>query len=86
MPRSQRVSSMDNQPSRMRRRDPSARVELPGQMLTADDVADLLRVTRRHVYSLVDRGVLRCHKIGRLLRFSPEDLAACLESARESTW
>jgi excisionase family DNA binding protein len=44
-------------------------------MLTAQDVADVLRVPRRTVYSFIDQGLLPCRRVGsRLLRFTEEDL------------
>lgn len=55
--------------------DPS---ELP-YLLRAEEVAGLLRVTRKAVYSMVDRGELPgVTKIGRRVRFQRDALLAWL--------
>jgi len=61
-----------------------AELRLSSRLLTADDMADMLSVPRRTVYSLVDQGHLRALRVGsRLLRFHPADVAEFLERARE---
>lgn len=57
----------------------SAEAELP-LVLTATEVAAFLRIPRRTVYLLVDRGSLRAFRLGsRLLRFARADVLAALE-------
>lgn len=56
-------------------------------LLTADEVADRLRLSRRHVYEMARRGELRTVKLGRkILRFFPADLDRYLkEKADENS-
>lgn len=42
--------------------------------LTIEDVASLAHCSIRHVHEEKKRGVLRCHKMGRRLVFSEEDV------------
>ena len=56
--------------------------ELP-YLLCADEVATLLRVSRKAVYCMVDRGEIPgVTKIGRRIRFHRDDLLAWLEDQR----
>jgi excisionase family DNA binding protein len=58
-------------------------VPLDQQLLTADEVADLLRLPVSTIYDLARTGRLPHLKIGRALRFSQRDLEAYLaESCR----
>jgi excisionase family DNA binding protein len=50
--------------------------------LTLDDVAARWGVSPRTVQRLVRRGALRCLRIGRQMRFRPEDIAAYEKGAR----
>jgi len=52
----------------------------PAMLLTPPEVADLLRVKLPRVYEAVKDRRLRAIKIGRLLRFRPQDVNAFLES------
>ena len=45
---------------------------MAGQIMTADQVADLLQISRDMVYQLANRGELRGRKVGRIWRFSSE--------------
>ncbi|MFO7564943.1 MAG: helix-turn-helix domain-containing protein [Enhygromyxa sp.] len=61
--------------------DPSA---LP-YLLCADEVASLLRVTRKAVYCMVDRGQLPgVTRIGRRVRFHRDSLLRWLESQKRA--
>lgn len=51
------------------------------KMLTGSDVCDMLQVSRAFLAKLVRGGKLRSHKIGRLRRFSPEDVLAHLNES-----
>jgi excisionase family DNA binding protein len=48
-------------------------------LLTAKETADVLKVTVRTVYNLLERGELRGVKVGRVWRFSEDELKAYLE-------
>jgi excisionase family DNA binding protein len=53
-----------------------------GKLLTAEEVAERLRVRTRHVYEPVKKGELVGLRIGRYLRFDPADLPAYTEGQR----
>ena len=53
-------------------------------LLTIDDVADQLAASTRHVRRLIARGELPAHRIGRLVRVSPDDLARFLAASRHA--
>lgn len=58
------------------------RASLP-LMLKADEVAELLRTTRKAVYAMVERGVLPgVTRIGRRLLFHRDDLLRWLDRNR----
>ncbi|PRP90662.1 Helix-turn-helix domain protein [Enhygromyxa salina] len=60
--------------------DPSA---LP-YLLCADEVANLLRITRKAVYCMVDRGQLPgVTKIGRRVRFHRDSILTWLERQQQ---
>jgi excisionase family DNA binding protein len=50
--------------------------------LTVEDVAARWEVSIRTVRRLVDRGELKCLRIGRQMRFTAEDLAAYERAVR----
>ena len=47
-------------------------MNVPCQIMTADQVAELLQISRDMVYQLATRGELRGRKVGRIWRFSRE--------------
>ncbi len=49
---------------------------------TVPDVAAYLRMSRKHVYRLVELGELPHIKIGRCVRFDPADIATWLDGLR----
>lgn len=52
-------------------------------LLTADDIADLLRVSRKAVYNMVDRGEIpHVLRIGKRLRFHRDDVLLWLDESR----
>jgi excisionase family DNA binding protein len=51
------------------------------RLLTPDDVAERLQVSRRTIQRLVASGQLRPNYIGRLPRFTERELAAYLAAA-----
>lgn len=50
--------------------------------LTAQDVADILRIAKNTVYELVKRGELRCYRVGSKFRFDRADVDAYKAAAR----
>lgn len=53
-----------------------------GSLLSVEQVADFLSVSRLTVYRLIERRVLPVYRVARRLRFDPGDLARYLRSAR----
>ncbi len=54
------------------------------KMLTGSDVCDMLQVSKTFLNRLVRDGKLRSYKIGRLRRFSLEDVLAHLSESAEA--
>jgi excisionase family DNA binding protein len=52
------------------------RVLLPEKLLSVREVAARLGGCRATVYSMVERGELRCVRVSNVVRFNPSDLAA----------
>lgn len=50
--------------------------------LTAQEVADILKIAKNTVYELVKRGELNSYKIGRGLRFSLEDVESYISNSK----
>lgn len=55
---------------------------LPRELMTVEEVAELLKVSRAGVYRWVETGRLKALRVGSLLRFTPEDLRAFIEAGR----
>lgn len=56
-------------------------------LLTIEQAAEQLQVSRSILYSLIDRGKLACHRVGigrGTIRIAPSDLEAYLESCRHA--
>jgi putative molybdopterin biosynthesis protein len=53
--------------------------------LTAQDVADLLRIAKNTVYELVKRGELNHYKVGRKMRFTQSDVDIYIANSRVGT-
>jgi len=51
-------------------------------LFTAAELADFLRIPKRAVYDLARRGTITYYRIGRQLRFEPEDVLATLKVER----
>jgi len=51
-------------------------------LLTLEEVAQVLRVSKTSVYRIVERRELLCCRVGRNLRFTREDVAAYLRARR----
>jgi excisionase family DNA binding protein len=54
-------------------------------VLTLDEVAIALRVSRRYVEHLVEEGRIRTFKIGRCTRVAPDDLQEFIRACREES-
>lgn len=59
----------------------TASTSLP-QLLTMDQLAERLGVTRRHVRRLVDERRVPFLRIGRFIRFDPSEIADWLDANR----
>jgi excisionase family DNA binding protein len=57
-------------------------VPLARDLLTPDEVAELLRVSKTSVYRLVERRAIRFYRVCGLLRFAREDIHAYLGAGR----
>ncbi len=51
-------------------------------LMTAEQVAGHLAVSVRHVYELARQGELKSVRIGRLVRFHPDDVQAWVQARR----
>jgi excisionase family DNA binding protein len=58
---------------------PAHQVAVSQPLLTVDDTAAYLRVSRRQVYKLVSCGELRTVRVGERLRFRPADVDEYLD-------
>lgn len=54
----------------------------PPSVLTADEVAELLRVNRKTVYEAFHRGQLPGHRIGNRIRFHRDEVLSLLRQER----
>lgn len=54
-------------------------------VLTADEVAELLRLDRKTVYDYAGRGVIPCQRIGKRMLFSREALTLWLRSCSKGS-
>ncbi len=52
------------------------------ELLSVNQVASRIKVSASMVYSLVGRGLLKCHRIGRCIRFTEEQLTKYLVSCQ----
>lgn len=55
-----------------------SKIETMGHALTADDLAELLSLSKVQIYKLAARGTLPSFRIGMSLRFDPHSVAAWL--------
>jgi putative molybdopterin biosynthesis protein len=53
--------------------------------LTAQDVADILRIAKNTVYELVKRGELNHYKVGRKMRFTRPDVDSYIANSRSAS-
>ena len=55
------------------------------EALSVDEVADILQVSRNTVYALKDKGLLNSYKVGRILRFTYNDVQAYIANSKKVT-
>lgn len=53
------------------------------ELLTVDEVAALLRISRDSTYQLVRSGAIRSFRVGRLIRLEKVDVLAFMERQHE---
>lgn len=63
--------------------DPTAQKATGGPLLDYDGAAKYLRTTRRHVRELWQRREIGAVKVGKLVRFTQEDLDAYIRLQRQ---
>jgi len=56
-----------------------------GDIMTADEVAELLRLDRKTVYDYAGRGEIPCQRLGKRILFSRDALALWLRSCKGSS-
>ncbi len=54
------------------------------ELYTPEEAAELLKVTRRTMYSYLRGGAIRSAKLGRVWRIARQDIEAFLSSGREA--
>lgn len=78
-----RAGRADGDPLLMATHDVSALSSPRRTLLTVDEAAEYLRVSRRQVYNLVRAGDLPAVRVGQRLRIRPDDVDAYLEQRLE---
>jgi excisionase family DNA binding protein len=54
-------------------------IRAKGSFWTADELAEVLSVSRKHIYKLAKGGRIPCYRMGGTIRFDPEATAQWLE-------
>ena len=60
-----------------------AEASIPQLLLSAREAAEALAISERTLWSLTKRGEVRCVRIGRSVRYSPDDLADFIARSKE---
>jgi excisionase family DNA binding protein len=55
------------------------------QYLTVEEVANLMKISNKTIYSWCSKGYLPCIKLGRLVRIDKEELFARIEQLKASS-
>jgi len=55
------------------------------QFLTVEEVANLMKISNKTIYSWCSKGYLPCVKLGRLVRINKDELLARIEQLRQSS-
>jgi excisionase family DNA binding protein len=66
-------------------RRPVISLAIVDQMLTADEVAFMLRITRTTLYKLVKKGKIPAWRVGSDLRFSREEIEKWMQQGEHSS-
>ena len=61
-------------------------MDLPRALFTAEEVAKALAVSKTLVRQLTVEGVMPCRRIGRLVRYAPDDIAAFVNGRDERSY
>lgn len=56
----------------------------PSMLLTAREAAAFLRISERKLWSLTKAHEIRCVRIGRAVRYSPDDVEAYIATHRDA--
>lgn len=64
---------------------PDASIFLSSRELTPNEVAEILHVSRPYVRKLMDRNLLRYHKVGSQFRVSSDDLVDYIKRTKTAT-
>lgn len=59
----------------------TAKREGESPLLTTVQAAELLNISQRHLWTITQKRLLRCIRIGRSVRYSPEDIRVFLASS-----
>ena len=55
------------------------------QYLTVEEVANLMKISNKTIYSWCSKGYLPCVKLGRLVRINKNELLTRIEQLRQSS-
>jgi len=55
------------------------------QYLTVEEVASLMKISNKTIYSWCSRGYLPCVKLGRLVRINKDELMTRIEQLKQSS-
>ena len=55
------------------------------QYLTVEEVANLMKISNKTIYSWCSKGYLPCVKLGRLVRINKDELFARIKQLRQSS-
>lgn len=53
-------------------------------LMTPREVAESLRISERHLYSLTKAGAIPCARLGRSVRYSPDAVKKFVENAEKA--
>lgn len=57
-------------------------METHSDWINTQEAADIIGITLRTLYRLIDEGQLKAYKFGRVIRLKPSDVDAFIESAQ----
>ena len=56
------------------------------EVLTVDQAAKFLQISRAHVYTLINRGEISGHRVGKRLRFTKRQLLTWIEQQGQPSY